>query len=121
MKNYLFTLCLTVVIAFSSWGQDSVSLMKKDMATQDVRETIIVYGSDTCHYCLDTKSYLTSKQIAFTYYDVDVNLTKQREMVLKIQLAGLPAESISLPVIDKNGTLFMNDSDFDVFLNRITN
>lgn len=31
---------------------------------------IIVYGSDSCHSCLDTKAFLKEKNIKFTYYDI---------------------------------------------------
>lgn len=81
---------------------------------------LIMYGSDTCHYCIDTKSFLKEKNMAFAYYDVDVNLEKQNEMVLKLQKAGISLDAISLPIIDLNGKLIMNNvSDFDGFLKKL--
>ena len=82
---------------------------------------IIIYGSDTCHYCVDTKSYLKEKNITFIYYDVDVNLEKQNEMIVKLQKAGISLDAISLPIVDLNGKLIMNNvADFDGFLKKLT-
>ncbi|MFH4964622.1 glutaredoxin family protein [Gaetbulibacter sp. M235] len=83
------------------------------------KKTIIVYGSDTCHYCIDTKAYLKEKKVAFIYFDVDVNLEKQQEMIAKLQKAKIDISSLSLPVIDKKGEIFTNGEDFDKFLKRI--
>ena len=82
-------------------------------------KTIIVYGSDTCHYCIDTKTYLKEKKVNFIYFDVDVNIEKQQEMLVKLQKANISIETLTLPVIDKKGELFTNGDDFDAFLKRI--
>ena len=84
-------------------------------------DKIIVYGSDTCHYCLDTKAYLKEKKVDFIYYDVDVNLVKQQEMLLKLQKANISIETLNLPVIDKKGDIFTNGDNFDTFLKRLIN
>ncbi|WP_209400431.1 glutaredoxin domain-containing protein [Pseudozobellia sp. WGM2] len=121
MKDFLITCCLTLFLSVSCLGQEVTLDNEQDSTSKTNAESIIIYGSDTCHFCLDTKSFLTSKQIEFTYYDVDINIVKQREMLIKVQKAGLSTDQIALPVIDKNGQLFMNDSDFEAFLNKIAN
>ncbi|MFI1771836.1 glutaredoxin family protein [Thalassobellus citreus] len=109
---------LAVVILFFSTYFGSIELLNNDLF-QDSK-TIIVYGSDTCHYCIDTKTYLKEKQIDFTYYDVDVNLEKQREMLIKLQKAGFSVDNLSLPVVDLGGKLIMNTpTDFEGFLKKI--
>jgi glutaredoxin len=66
---------------------------------------------------VDTKLFLKEKQVDFTYYDVDVNFEKQKEMVSKLQKAGIPLDAIALPVVDLKGNLIMNNTeDFDGFL-----
>lgn len=84
------------------------------------KTSIIIYGSDTCHYCLDTKAYLKKKNIDFMYFDVDVNKEKEQEMVNKLRKANIPLSSLSLPVVDKHGELFVNGKDFDAFLKKIS-
>jgi len=84
-----------------------------------VQKTIIVYGSDTCHYCVDTKTYLKERDIEFTYYDVDVNKEKEQEMIMKLRQAKIPLSALSLPVIDKGGKVFTNGKNFDTFLKKI--
>jgi len=116
------TFILTIVITLMA-GQVTIGQTKKlDSISEENTKTnkIIVYGSDTCHYCIDTKAYLKEKNIEFTYYDVDINLLKQREMLLKLQNAGISVESLSLPVVDLQDKLIMNSNNFQGFLLKLT-
>jgi len=113
MKYLVLIFAFFVSLASSSQNLESAIKFDK-------QEKIIVYGSDTCHYCIDTKSYLKERKIEFTYYDVDVNLEKQREMLIKLQKAGFSVDSLSLPVVDLNGKLIMNDAaNFEGFLKKL--
>lgn len=114
MRTFIFTIVFIMASTSICFSQVSDSL-----ATKKELNKLIIYGSDTCHYCIDTKTYLKERKIDFTYYDVDVNLTKQREMLIKMQNAGLSVDNLSLPVIHKNDKLFMNNGDFDAFLKRL--
>ncbi|MFC2110386.1 glutaredoxin family protein [Bacteroidota bacterium] len=111
---FLFFVSLSMVSFSQDLGRVSGSL-----TTTKESKTMIVYGSDTCHYCLDAKAYLKENKINFIYYDVDVNILKQREMLIKIQEAGLSVDNLSLPVIHKDGEIFMNNGDFDIFLKKL--
>ena len=82
-------------------------------------EIMIVYGSDTCHYCIDTKEYLIEKKVDFIYYDIDVNIKKQKEMVGKLKKANISLSNLSLPVIDKNGEVFINKGEFQDFIKKL--
>ena len=112
------------IIFLLTTGQKVVGQIKHpDLVAVDKVKTskMIVYGSDTCHYCIDTKSFLKEKNIAFIYYDVDVNLEKQNEMVVKLQNAGIPLDAISLPIVDLQGKLIVNNvKDFNEFLKSLT-
>ena len=79
------------------------------------QKIIIVYGSDTCHYCTETKEYLKEKKVKFIYFDVDVNIEKQQEMLVKLQKANISIETLILPVVDKKGVLITNGEDFEAF------
>lgn len=87
--------------------------------TNQTAKSIIVYGSDTCHYCLDTKKYLKEKQITFVYFDVDINEEKQKEMLFKLHKAKISSSNLNLPVIDKDGEIFTNSNPFEAFLKKI--
>ncbi|WP_147678307.1 glutaredoxin family protein [Algibacter pacificus] len=90
--------------------------------TEIEKKVIVVYGSDTCHYCIETKQYLKENKIDFMYYDVDIDLDKQNEMIIKLQNAGIDLSSLSLPVIDKKGIMYQNNpTQFKAFLKVITN
>lgn len=79
-------------------------------------EKIIVYGSDSCHSCLDTKAFLKEKNIKFTYYDIDVNKKKEQEMLVKLQKANISIHTLSLPVVDNSGAIFLNKGNLKEFL-----
>ena len=83
------------------------------------QQEIIVYGSDGCHYCIDTKIFLNKNNISFTYYDIDLNKDKEQEMLSKLSNAKIPINSFQLPVIDKGGTIFTNGQNFIAFLKKI--
>lgn len=119
MKAFIFSLILIITLGEVSFGQAIKSDSRDEVASQKKSKKMIIYGSDTCHYCIDTKSFLKEKKIDFIYYDVDVNLLKQREMLIKVQKSGMSVDNLSLPVIHKNDTLFMNSGDFDAFLKRL--
>lgn len=118
MKSFIFSIVFIITLTHVSFGQISDSVSKIAIEQKQSKK-IIVYGSDTCHYCIDTKAYLKEKKIDFTYYDVDVNLLKQREMLIKLQKAGVPVDNLSLPVVDLNGKLVMNGSNFEDFLKKL--
>lgn len=83
---------------------------------QSKKEKIIVYGSDSCHSCLDTKAFLKEKKVEFTYYDIDVNKEKEQEMLIKLQKANISIHTLSLPVIDNKGDVFLNQGNLKEFL-----
>lgn len=80
------------------------------------KEIMIVYGSDSCHSCLDTKAFLKQKNIEFTYYDIDVDKVKEQEMLVKLQKANISIYTLNLPVIDNNGDVFLNKGNIQEFL-----
>ncbi|MGB5419777.1 glutaredoxin domain-containing protein [Algibacter sp.] len=119
MKAIIFSILFIITLGEFSFGQAVESGLKDNLTSQKDLKKIIVYGSDTCHYCIDTKAYLKEKKIDFIYYDVDVNLLKQREMLIKMQKAGLSADNLSLPVVDLYGKLIMNGANFEDFLKKL--
>ena len=98
-------------ITFFSNGQEGINQTKESK-----QEKIIVYGSDSCHSCLDTKIFLKEKKIKFSYYDIDVNKEKEQEMLVKLQKANISIHTLNLPVIDNNGDIFLNQGNLKHFL-----
>ncbi|WP_298498253.1 glutaredoxin family protein [uncultured Algibacter sp.] len=119
MKAFIFLIILMLTLGEDGLAQNTEPVINSSLTAKESFKKIIVYGSDTCHYCIDTKAYLKSKKIDFTYYDVDVNLLKQREMVIKLQKAGVSLDNLSLPVVDLYGKLIMNGADFEGFLKKL--
>jgi glutaredoxin len=120
MRTFILSLVFAITFGSGSYGQVTKAGLNNNLIPQEELKKIIVYGSDTCHYCIDTKAYLNAKNIAFTYYDVDVNILKQREMLLKLQHAGISVDNLSLPIVDLQGELIMNGNNFEEFLKKLT-
>lgn len=118
MRVFIFSFVCIIALTKLNFGQVTDLVLNTEASQKEIKK-MIVYGSDTCHYCIDTKAYLKERKIDFIYYDVDVNLLKQREMLIKIQNAGLSLDNLSLPVIDLSGKLLMNSNDFEGFLKKL--
>lgn len=120
MKGLIISLVLILALGNVSYAQVAENSLNDKLTIQENSQKIIIYGSDTCHYCIDTKKYLKEKNVDFIYYDVDINLLKQREMLVKLNNAGISTDYLSLPVVDLKGQLIMNSSNFDEFLKKLT-
>ena len=50
---------------FLIFGMFSANAQQK--ATKPVVNKVIIYGSDECHHCTDTKAFLTQNNISYIY------------------------------------------------------
>lgn len=87
--------------------------------TKNENAVMIVYGSDECHHCTDTKKYLKENNIEFVFYDIDKNQDALREMLFKLKQANISSNNLSIPVIDKQGVIFTNNIPFEEFLKKL--
>ena len=55
-------------------------------------KTVTLYSLPSCHFCHETKGFLTEHNIPFTDYDVSSDEDKKNEMIKK-------SEQMSVPVI----------------------
>mgnify|MGYP003412125919 CR=1 FL=1 len=106
MKKIIFLLFI-IFGTFSANAQE-----KKSVET-------IVYGSDECHHCIDTKAFLTKNNISFEFFDIDKNPEALKEMLLKLRNAKISTQNLGIPVVDKNGVIYMNNGVFEEFLQKI--
>jgi glutaredoxin 3 len=75
--------------------------------------TIIVYSTPTCPYCVYAKNYFKSKGLAFEDVDVSKDHNRAVEMIHK-------SGQMGVPVIDINGAIMVGfEPDlFDKHLNK---
>ncbi len=88
-------------------------------AQEDLKNKIIVYGSEECHHCIDTKAYLKNNNIDFIFFDIDKDPNALKEMLSKLRNAGISTSNLGIPVIDKQGVLFTNNGIFEEFLKKL--
>lgn len=120
MRIFIFLIAFIFALAKVSFGNVSESTSHALDTTQEVKE-IIIYGSGTCHYCIDTKTYLTKKNIPFVFHDLDLDSKKIEEMYVKLRKANISTSNFQIPVVDKDGEIITNDySTFDIFLSKIS-
>jgi len=87
--------------------------------TKPEKAVMIVYGSDECHHCTDTKKYLKDNNIEFLFYDIDKSQDALKEMLFKLKKANISTNNLSIPVIDKQGVIFTNNISFEEFLKKL--
>jgi glutaredoxin len=86
---------------------------------EKTKNIIIIYGSPDCHYCTDTKNILIENKIDFIFYDIDTDKVALNEMIAKLKAAKISTSELGIPVIDKYGELFSNNTTFDDFIKKL--
>ena len=113
MKKHAVLLFLFLVLFQSNLKAQTI------VETTKVETKIIVYGSADCHYCIDTKKYLTENKIDFVFYDIDKDKAALAEMLAKLRAAKISVNGLEIPVIDKYGEIFTNNIVFEEFLKKL--
>lgn len=114
--------CTYLLILFISFFQFSLNAQAIGTAEKKVEENkkaIIIYGSPDCHYCIAAKNALIEHNIDFVFFDIDTNKEALNEMLTKLRKANISTSNLGIPVIDKYGELFSNNTNFDDFLKRL--
>lgn len=106
---------IIIIIMFAAY----FGYAQQEPQVQPDKKEIIIYGSETCHYCLDTKAFLEEHHISFVFYDIDTDRQALNNMLYKLRESGIDVSNLSIPVVDKGGEIFTNGEDFDAFLERI--
>ena len=57
--------------------------------------------------------------ISFEFFDIDKNPEALKEMLLKLRNAKISTQNLGIPVVDKNGVIYMNNGVFEEFLQKI--
>ncbi|MBV4460183.1 glutaredoxin family protein [Pseudomonas sp. COR58] len=92
-------LVLLVVVAYQHWGKIERVFNPSQMLPEQVRANarVVLYSTDWCGYCKQTKRFLDGKGIAFTEFDIE----KDAEARQAYEALG----GRGIPLIDVNGTL----------------
>jgi glutaredoxin 3 len=69
--------------------------------------TVIVYSTKTCPYCVMAKEYLKSKNVSFEDVDVAQDTNKAMEMIIKSGQQGVP-------VLDVNGKVIVGFNKVEI-------
>jgi glutaredoxin 3 len=112
MKKIFFVLILLI-------GINQIGFSQENQKKPTQNKVMIVYGSDECHHCTDTKKYLKENNIDFVFFDIDKNPEALKEMLTKLKSAGISSSNLGIPVIDKQGIIFTNNGVFEEFLKKL--
>jgi glutaredoxin 3 len=69
--------------------------------------TVIIYSTKTCPYCVMAKEYLKSKNVSFEDVDVAQDTNKAMEMIRKSGQQGVP-------VLDVNGKVIVGFNKVEI-------
>ncbi|CAI8940984.1 glutaredoxin family protein [Pseudomonas sp. MG-9] len=92
-------LVLLVVVVYQNWGKIERVFNPSQMVSEQTRAqaNVVLYATDWCGYCKQTKRFLDSKGIAFKEFDIE----KDAEARKVYEALG----GRGIPLIDVNGTL----------------
>ena len=92
-------LVLLVVVVYQNWGKIERVFNPSQMVSEQVRANadVVLYATDWCGYCKQTKRFLDSKGIPFKEFDIE----KDAEARKTYEALG----GRGIPLIDVNGTL----------------
>jgi glutaredoxin 3 len=115
----IITSLFILFVLFFYTSLNAQNFTKPESIAENTKKVIIVYGSSTCHYCTDAKNILIENKIDFIFYDIDTNKMALNEMLTKLKKANISSNNLGIPVIDKQGEIFSNNSNFDDFLKKL--
>lgn len=95
-----FILVFSSILLLVSITSISCKKTDDDQNNPEVNFKIFIYGLTGCHLCTDFEDDLNQNNISYTFYDIDSNNVKRAEMMNKLQIAGIPPDSIKWPVVD---------------------
>ena len=92
-------LVLLVVVVYQNWGKIERVFNPSQMVAEQTRAqaNVVLYATDWCGYCKQTKRFLDSKGIPFKEFDIE----KDAEARKAYEALG----GRGIPLIDVNGTL----------------
>jgi len=92
-------LVLLVVVIYQNWGKIERVFNPSQMVSEQTRAQarVVLYATDWCGYCKQTKRFLDSKGIAFKEFDIEKDAQARKSYEA---LGGR-----GIPLIDVNGTL----------------
>ena len=114
MRKFVF-----IIVLFVLHGNANAQTNPKSEPVVEKTKTIILYGSPDCHYCIASKNLLIEHKIPFVFFDIDANKEALNEMLAKLKKANISLNNLGIPVIDKYGEIFTNNSNFDDFLKKL--
>ncbi|MBK5517386.1 glutaredoxin family protein [Pseudomonas sp. TH10] len=94
-----FLLILLVIVVYQNWGKIERVFNPSQMVAEQTRAqaNVVLYATDWCGYCKQTKRFLDSKGIPFKEFDIE----KDAEARKAYEALG----GRGIPLIDVNGTL----------------
>jgi glutaredoxin len=116
VSKTFFKLIFIFLLAQTAFSQTETKSEKKAIKNQ---KTAIVYGSDSCHYCIDTKKFLTEHDIKFKFYDIDQDVNALNRMLSTLRKAKIDVSSLEIPVVIYDQKIIVNGTDFNAFLDRL--
>jgi len=108
-----------LIFALSQFNLNAQAIVKTGKLDEGTKKAILIYGSPDCHYCTDTKNILIENKIDFIFYDIDTDKAALNEMLAKLRKANINTNNLGIPVIDKYGEVFSNNTAFDDFIKKL--
>lgn len=103
-----FVLIMLVVVVYQNWGniEHFVNPSQAVSTQAQAQAKVVLYATDWCGYCKQTRRFLDSKGIPYTEFDIE----KSKEGRKAYEALG----GRGIPLIDVNGTLIRGFSPDEI-------
>lgn len=118
-KSFRMKFIKLICILFFYLGSSTLVAQENKIKSEPEPTVLVVYGSDTCYHCIDTKLFLKNNSISFVFYDIDKDPIALKEMLTKLKKANISITNLGIPIVDKRGQLIQNNGNFEDFLNKL--
>jgi mycoredoxin len=98
-----FALIMLLVVVYQNWGKIEHMFSSQDAAPGYASARVVMYSTDWCGYCKQTRRFLDSQGIPFKEYDIEKS-TDGRQAYEALGGRGIP-------MIDVNGTIIRGFSE----------
>jgi mycoredoxin len=98
-----FALIMLLVVAYQNWGKIEHFFNPTDPAPGYADARVVMYSTDWCGYCKQTRRFLDSQGIPFKEYDIEKS-TGGRQAYEALGGRGIP-------MMDVNGTIIRGFSE----------
>jgi glutaredoxin len=102
-----------VAIGGVAWKAMRPAAQPATVLAADGQPSVIMYSLTTCGFCNQKRAQLRAEGIPFVEYFLDQDQERLRELIGKLEAAGMKPGGIGTPSFDVNGKILLNNPSLE--------